>query len=71
MIKAWILAWLTRGVARRHTFVGDVEWHRSEELRPDRLGPDEDDLLESDPIWRPPMGARRDPWRPTDSLGPL
>jgi hypothetical protein len=28
----------------RQSFVSDVEWERAEELRPDRLGPSEDDL---------------------------
>lgn len=69
----WFWAWLAKRLTTppRGTVVVDAEWVRSEELRPDRLGPDEDDIIDSDPMWRPPMGARRDPWRPTNSLGPL
>lgn len=70
-MKAWLLALLNRRVVRQRTFVADVEWHRSEELRPDRLGPSEDDLAESDSAWRPPKDAARDPWRPKNTLGPL
>lgn len=35
-----------------------VVWNRTEELRPDRLGPSEDDIP-----------ADRDPWRPARTLG--
>lgn len=42
------------------SFIAEVEWHRSEELRPDRLGPSEDDLVI--PV---------DPWRPRKTLGPM
>lgn len=31
------------GVVKRTT-VAEVEWHRNEELRPDRLGPGPDDI---------------------------
>jgi hypothetical protein len=49
--------WWTRrgGVVKPGTFVMDTEWHRSEELRPDRLGPDEYDIV--------------DPERPSRTLG--
>jgi hypothetical protein len=46
------------------TFVADVEWKRSEELRVDRLGPGPDDVDEPEPI-------RDDPWRPRRTLGPI
>lgn len=47
----------------RGTFVADIEWHRSEELRPDRLGlTDGDKELTEFP---------HDPWRPQRTLGPL
>lgn len=65
--------WLTRLAARRkakkqpppagvvrQSFVADVDWHRNEELRPDRLGPGPDDI-----------DLKADPWRPRKSLGPL
>ena len=45
------------------TFVMDSKWERSEELRPDRLGPGQDDVPDPEPV--------RDPWRPTRSLGHL
>jgi hypothetical protein len=45
------------------TYVMDVEWHRSEELRPDRLGPSQEDV--PDPV------QVRDPWRPSRTLGGL
>jgi hypothetical protein len=46
---------------RRGTFVSDAEFHRTEELRVDRLGPSEEDV----PDHAPPD----DPWRPQRSLG--
>lgn len=44
------------------TFVMDAQWSRTEELRPDRLGPGEDDLTDV---------VRVDPWRPKRTLGPM
>lgn len=41
----------------RGSFVADVEWHRVEELRPDRLGPGWKDV--------------QDPERPVRTLGPF
>lgn len=49
-------------VLKPGTFVADVHWERTEELRVDRLGPGEDDI---------PEEARQDPWRPMRTLGPI
>lgn len=49
---------------RRGTFVMEADWLRSEELRPDRLGPTDDDV-------RDPERVRVERWRPGKSLGPL
>jgi hypothetical protein len=49
---------------RPATFVMDVEWKRSEELRPDRLGPTQEDVENPERV-----DAER--WRPRRSLGPL
>ena len=51
------------------SFVVDAHWERSEELRPDRLGPDEDLIRDEDPTWKPPPDAVADPWRPRSILG--
>lgn len=48
----------------RGTFVMDTEWMRSEELRPDRLGPAQDDVQD-------PIRVRAERWRPSRTLGPL
>jgi hypothetical protein len=48
----------------RGTYVADVEWKRSEELRVDRLGPGQDDVSDPEKI-------RDDPWRPKRTLGPI
>lgn len=53
---------VSQEVATR-TFVAEVEWQRNEELRPDRLGPSQDDVPDPEPV--------RDPWRPVRSLGPM
>lgn len=53
---ARLVAQLRRKPIERKTYVMDVEWKRSEELRPDRLGPSQDDI--------------QDPERPTKTLGP-
>jgi hypothetical protein len=45
------------------SFVAEVEWQRNEELRPDRLGPSQDDVPDPEPV--------RDPWRPSRTLGPI
>lgn len=50
-------------IERAGTYVGEIEWHRSEELRPDRLGPTQDDVQDPEPV--------RDPWRPQRTLGPM
>lgn len=55
----------------RRSFVSEPEWHRVEELRPDRLGPGEDDLRADDPEWTPPEGLTRDPWAPRRTLGSI
>jgi hypothetical protein len=46
------------------TFVMEAEWLRSEELRPDRLGPSQDDVEN-------PERVRVERWRPSRTLGPL
>jgi hypothetical protein len=46
------------------SFVAETEFHRNEELRPERLGPGDDDLDKADE-------THVDPWRPTRSLGPI
>lgn len=46
------------------TYVMDIEWERSEELRPDRLGPSEDDVED-------PERVRIEKWRPNRTLGPM
>jgi hypothetical protein len=43
------------------TFVMDIEWERSEELRPDRLGPSQDDVED-------PEKVRVERWRPRRTL---
>jgi hypothetical protein len=50
-------------IERAGSYVADVEWQRSEELRPDRLGPSQDDVIDPEPV--------RDPWRPSRTLGPI
>jgi hypothetical protein len=51
-------------VLKPGTYVADVEWKRSEELRVDRLGPGQDDVPNPEKI-------RDDPWRPRRTLGPI
>lgn len=55
----------------RQSFVAEPEWHRVEELRPDLLGPSEEDIRSDDPEWTPPPGLTRDPWAPRRTLGPI
>lgn len=55
-------------VPERQSFVVDADIERSEELRVDRLGPTEDDLIQEDPTWTPPPDAQADPWRPESTL---
>lgn len=50
--------------ARPGSFVADVEFHRNEELRVERLGPSADDIDPTDE-------TRNDPWRPRRTLGPI
>lgn len=50
-------------IERSGTYVAEIEWERSEELRPDRLGPTQDDVTDPEVV--------RDPWRPSRSLGPM
>lgn len=63
-IRRWRF-WRRGGVVQpsKGTFVQDVTWHRSEELRPDRLGPDEDDINDDRKAIRD-----KDPWRPRRTL---
>lgn len=66
------MSWLSRVMANRRmararelrpgSFVMEAEWHRAEELRPDRLGPGQDDVPNPEPV---------DKWRPVRTLGPL
>jgi len=65
-MKLWPKRWSFRRKDEQPqgSFVMDVEWQRSEELRPDRLGPTDDDI-------RDPERVRVERWRPTRSLGPL
>lgn len=44
------------------TFVMEAEWLRSEELRPDRLGPSQDDVVN-------PERVKLERWRPSRTLG--
>lgn len=50
--------------ANRRTHVSDAQWLRSEELRPDRLGPGPDDISPQDETTEVP-----DTWRPRRTLG--
>jgi hypothetical protein len=54
----------SRGVDRTPgTYVMEAAWERSEELRPDRLGPSQDDVED-------PERVQVERWRPSRSLGP-
>jgi hypothetical protein len=53
---------VVREIKQRATFVIDADIERSEELRPDRLGPTQDDV-ENPEIIRPG-------WAPVKTLGP-
>ena len=61
-IREAVIRWLG-GESKSRTFVMDSEFHRSEELRVDRLGPDEDDLN-----GQPREAFPYDPWRPRRTL---
>lgn len=52
----------------RGSFVADVQWERNEELRPERLGPSDEDIRRDDPFWKPPPAALRDSGRPTTHI---
>lgn len=62
MMRRWRF-WRRGGVEPRdlsnggRTFMMDAEWVRSEELRPDRLGPGPDDVVNPERVkverWRP------------------
>lgn len=45
------------------SYVMDISWVRSEELRPERLGPSQDDIDD-------PERVRVERWRPRRTLGP-
>ena len=45
------------------TFVMDIDWERSEELRVDRLGPAPEDVPD-------PERVQVERWRPSRTLGP-
>lgn len=61
-MKERLLRWL--GFIPSTKFIGttQAEFERCEELRPDRLGPDEETLMREG--WK-----ERDPWRPRNTLG--
>jgi hypothetical protein len=65
-MRLWPKRWTFKAKAEqpRGTFVMQTEWVRSEELRPDRLGPAEDDVED-------PERVRIERWRPSRSLGPM
>lgn len=56
---SWFRPRRKRGVVR--SSVAEVDWERVEELRPDRLGPNESDI-------QPVDETREDPWRPRRNL---
>lgn len=60
----WLVRLVLGDIQPRGTFVVDAEIHRTEELRADRLGPDED-LIAEETAWEPPP----DPERPRRTLG--
>jgi hypothetical protein len=54
------------GLERKHkpgTFVMDIDWERSEELRVERLGPSPEDVPD-------PERIQVERWRPSRTLGP-
>jgi hypothetical protein len=68
MTKQQIMLWLISRLGhevRRGSSVNEATWERTEELRVDRLGPTDDDLVASDPSWKPPPGLVR----PSRTLG--
>lgn len=54
----------TGGVVPRRVTVADVEWERAEELRPDRLGPNAEDISPADE-------TKNDSLRPEKNLGEM
>jgi hypothetical protein len=48
---------------RPGSFVVDAEFHRTEELRPEMLGPTQEDVPHPERV--------EDPWRPARTLGPI
>ncbi len=71
MIEEWKRRIIVRlgGVVpdEKQTFVMEAQMERAEELRVDRLGPSEDDLVGE----REPFVPPNDPWRPATTLGPI
>lgn len=65
--KARLIKALGGVVREGGTYVADSHWERTEELRPDRLGPDEN-LMDQEG-WQERRNA--DPYRPSTTLGPL
>lgn len=70
MIEEWKRRIITRlgGVVpeEKKTFVMDAQMERAEELRVERLGLSEEDLVgEREPF------VPADPWRPATTLGPI
>lgn len=49
------------------TRVVDADWDRSYRYFPGELT--EEVIKQDQPDWTPPPGAKKDPWRPKDSLG--
>jgi hypothetical protein len=66
---AWLFGEKVADARPSGTFVMDAEWERAEELRPDRLGPGEDDLDDEEPVVN--LYSLNDPERPVRTLGPI
>lgn len=62
MIRDLLMRWFAKPGG---SFVAEAQWERCEELRPDRLGVTEDEIIAEDPQWQPPPDA----WRPRSTLG--
>ncbi len=63
MRLGWLRRWSRPDHMPSRSFVMDAVWERSEELRPDRLGPTQDDVV------NPEMYRVKD--RPLRTLGPF
>jgi hypothetical protein len=68
-VRSWreiVVSLLGGELKRSRSFTTEATIERSEELRPNRLGPTEDMLIQDDPEFTPPP----DLWRPKTTLGP-